>query len=90
MYPPFLPRVKDQGETKDEPRNDQGTLNQEMCCLLRLTKTLDLIPKTVDCFPEKVDSSVSKKNRSKSDFSCSIQNNSLPLQSQYIQQIRIL
>ena len=51
--------------------------------MLRLTKTLDLIPKTVD-------SSVSKKNRSKSDFSCSIQNKFVPLQSQYIQQIRTL
>ena len=43
MYLPYLSRVKDQGRTKDEPRNDQRTPNQEMCVLLRLPSLFPLL-----------------------------------------------
>ena len=55
-------RVKDQGRTKEEPRNDLRTPKQKMCCLLRLcSKRVDLIPKKVDSFPEIVYLSVSQQ-----------------------------
>ena len=38
MYIPKFSRVKDQGETKEEPRNDQRTPKHQKVLLLRLTK----------------------------------------------------
>ena len=43
MYLPYLPRVKDQGRTKDKPRMNQRTPNQEKCFLLRLPSLLSLL-----------------------------------------------
>ena len=45
MCLPFLSRVKDQGETKDEPRNDQRTLKQKKTLFIKILLSLtSLIP----------------------------------------------
>ena len=105
-------RVKNQGRTKDEPRNDLRTPKHKKCCLLRLTSLLLLLylawfyrenserrPKELRLislrtkvlfikisFQKKLSPFLKQlthflqKLTKKSLFSCSIQNNSLPLQ----------
>ena len=43
MYLPYQSRVKDQGRTKEEPRNDQRTPKLKKCVLLRLPSLLLLL-----------------------------------------------
>ena len=69
MYLPYLPRIKDQGRTKDEPRNDLRTPKYNMCVLLRLIpKKVDFIPKKVDSSPEIVAYPPNKKSPKKAIF----------------------
>ena len=71
----------------DDRENSERTPTQlpetKKCYLLRLPpKKVDYIPKKVDCVPEIVANPQNKKIASKCDSPCSIQNISLPLQSQ--------
>jgi hypothetical protein len=59
LYLPFLSQVKDQGKTKDEPRNDLPTPNLQKVLFIKIIpipKKVDLIPKKVVSLPKKVDS----------------------------------
>ena len=53
MYPPFLPRAEDQGETKDKPRNDQRTPKHKKRLFIKIAVSFTslipyLIPPTDD------------------------------------------